>query len=144
MVKKCVIQYDEDSKPIHLIEVKDFTSTDSIAAFQGICEQNLNEKKEKARVKALEEAEEKQKVQDDIKSLQDEISGLKSVICHILGLSQLTDEEISSILNGSIIEEPESPLEEEPVVEEPNQEEPTDELVEEGEQENEEQEEQSI
>lgn len=139
MVKKCVIQYDEDSKPIHLIEVKDFTSTDSIAAFQGICEQNLAEKKEKARVKALEEAEEKQKVQDDIKSLQDEVSSLKSVISHILGLSQLTDEEISSILNGSIIEEPESPLEEEP-----NQEEPTDELVEEGEQENEEQEEQSI
>lgn len=105
MVKKCIVKYDDLGKPIELVELKDFTDPKVLSDFKEKCELNKKEYHKRLKEKAENERLEKQRVDDEIKSLQNEVLSLKSVISHILGYAELEEEEIKSILGVSEDEE---------------------------------------
>lgn len=98
MKKLCIVKYDELEKPIELVEVKEFSDIKELTIFRDNCLFNKKEYNKRLQEKAENERLEKQKVDNEIKSLQNEIKSLKSVISHLLGNTELTEEQIAKIL----------------------------------------------
>ena len=97
-MKKVVVKYDELGKPIELVDVKEFVDPSSLKDFQLECEKNKLAYEQRLNEKAEKELIEKAKLYGEITNLKLEILLLKSVISHILGIAELTEEEINRIL----------------------------------------------
>ena len=98
MKKLCIVKYDELEKPIELVEVKEFTDVKVLDDFKEKCAVNKQEYKKRLAEKQENERKEKQRVDDEIKSLHDENKSLKRVVSHLLGNEELTEEEIAEIM----------------------------------------------
>lgn len=98
MLKKCIVKCDDNGKPIELVELKTFNDPLALREFQEVCQKNkiayLKEKQQKAEKERLE----KEKVMEMINSLQEQNNALILVIKHLLGLEELKEEQILSIL----------------------------------------------
>lgn len=98
MIKKCIVKYDELDKPIEIVELKEFTDPRSLEDFKRTCDANKSNYLKRLKVKAENDQKEKEKVANDIKSLQEENNSLKMVISHILGYDELEEDELKRIL----------------------------------------------
>ena len=98
MKKLCIVNYDELEKPIGLVEVKEFNDIQVLKNFEEKCSINKQAYKKRLQEKSENERLEKQKLDDEIKSLHTEIKSLKKVISHLLGNKELTEEEIAEIM----------------------------------------------
>lgn len=98
MVKKCIVKSDDLGKPIEVIELKEFHDPKVLKEYKEKCELNKAEYLKRLQEKAENERLEKQRVDNEIKSLHDEIKSLKSVVSHILGYLELEEDEIKEIL----------------------------------------------
>lgn len=98
MIKKCIIKYDELDKPIEIVELKEFTDTRSLEDFKRTCDANKSNYLKRLKAKVENDQKEKEKVANDIKSLQEENNSLKMVISHILGYDELEEDELKRIL----------------------------------------------
>ena len=87
------------------MEVKEFSDIKVLDDFKNQCAINKQEYKKRLAEKAENERIEKEKLDNDIKSLKDQIKSLKSVISHLLGNTELTDEQIAEILGEKEHEE---------------------------------------
>lgn len=113
MVKKVLVRYDELGKPIELVELKEFHDPSVLKQFKEQCDSNKREYLGRLQEKAQNEQLEKQELENRLNALQNEIASLKSVISHVLGYVELTDDQLAEILNIEI-EEPEESVEEQP------------------------------
>lgn len=105
MIKKCVVKYDELGKPIELVEIKEFTDPRVLEEFKRTCDTNKSNYLKRLKEKAEIEQKEKEKVANDIKSLQEENNSLKMVISHILGYDELEEDKLKQILGVNEDEE---------------------------------------
>ena len=99
MIKKCIAKYDELGKPIEIIELKDFNDPQTLKAFKEKCDANKVEYLKRQDEKAKKEQLYKEKVAQDINSLQEEIVCLKLVISHILGYEEFAEDYIRKVLD---------------------------------------------
>ena len=97
-MKKVVVKYDELGKPIGLIDIKEFNDPATLKQFKLECDKNRLAYEDRLREKAENELLEKKALTDEINELKNEIASLKSVISHILGTTELTEEQINEIL----------------------------------------------
>ena len=107
MVKKVLVKYDELGKPIELVELKEFTDPSALKAYKQQCDANKVEYNKRLAEKEQNAKTEITNVYCEILDVRREIKLLKSVILHVLGYAELTDEQLSEILGIEIVNEPE-------------------------------------
>ena len=103
MKKPVILIFDpETEKVIQVCAVRDLEPAKFIE-FTKIAEKNMKEKMQNA---ALEKETEKQQRNNEIDNLQRQINELRHLVQHLLGIEELSDEDIAKLLHLNKEEEP--------------------------------------
>lgn len=106
MVKKCIVEYDDNNNPIGIVELKEFTDIKSFKDFEELCRKNKEQyicKLEKAAAKAKEE---KKALESRLWQLENNIIFLIKAVKKIFGVE--TVEEIDKLYKEVMSNEEES------------------------------------
>lgn len=96
MVKKCIVEYDELGNPIGLIDLKEFTSNESLKDFRELCKRNREEYLKRKADSERKANEEKMILASQIGGLENNIIFVIRAIKKIFGVK--TKEEIESMI----------------------------------------------
>lgn len=94
MVKKCIVEYDDNNNPIGIIELKEFTDIKSFKDFEELCRKNLKSYNERMAEEAAKFQKEKAKAITELNNLKKGVIAAMKGISYILGYDDYKEEEI--------------------------------------------------
>ena len=91
MVKKCIVKYDEQGKPIELIELKEFSDVKTLKDFEELCKKNKMDFLKRKNESELKAAVEKENLMKKIEFLENKCEAALLGIAYLLGIKDSKD-----------------------------------------------------